>query len=124
MGAEDLVEHAEGMSAIREIGLPHQRLDFCGPFGNNLEAAYLAMNPIGLVPTLGEDDGFLLWESNTIVRYFAAKHESTHSRAGGSAHAGIDQQMDGLAARGGGPRDFGVLLGLIRTPPEKRIEGR
>ncbi len=35
------------------------------------------MNPNGLVPTLEEEDGFLLWESNSIVRYLAAKHKST-----------------------------------------------
>ena len=34
------------------------------------------MNPNGLVPTLEEEDGFLLWESNSIVRYLAAKHKS------------------------------------------------
>ena len=31
------------------------------------------MNPNGLVPTFEEEDGFLLWESNTIVRYLAAR---------------------------------------------------
>ena len=59
------------MWAIGEIGLPHQRIDIGGPFGKNHEPAYLAMNPNGLVPTLEEDDGFLLWESNSIVRYLA-----------------------------------------------------
>ncbi len=32
------------------------------------------MNPNSLVPTLEEDDGFTLWESNSVVRYLAAKH--------------------------------------------------
>src|SRR5262249_38333620 len=62
------------MWAIGEIGLPHERIDIGGPFGKNREPAYLAMNPNGLVPTLEEEDGFLLWESNAIVRYLAAKH--------------------------------------------------
>ena len=62
------------MWAVGELGLPHERIDVGGPFGKNNEPAYLAMNPNGLVPTLEEDDGFLLWESNSIVRYLAAKH--------------------------------------------------
>ena len=65
------------MWAVGEIGLPHERIDIGGPFGKNREAAYLAMNPNGLVPTLEEEDGFLLWESNSIVRYLAAKHKAT-----------------------------------------------
>ena len=65
------------MWAVSEIGLPHERIDIAGPFGKNREAAYLAMNPNGLVPTLEEEDGFLLWESNSVVRYLAAKHRSS-----------------------------------------------
>src|SRR6185503_8320057 len=62
------------MWAIAELGIAHERIDVGGAFGKNNEAPYLAMNPNGLVPTLQEDDGFILWESNTIVRYLAAKH--------------------------------------------------
>ena len=60
------------MWALGELGVPHERIDVGGSFGKNNEPAYLAMNPNGLVPTL-EEDGFLLWESNSIVRYLAAK---------------------------------------------------
>src|SRR5258708_36374468 len=56
------------MWAVGELELPHERIDVGGAFGKNKEPAYLAMNPNGLVPTL-EEDGFLLWESNAIVRY-------------------------------------------------------
>ena len=37
------------------------------------------MNPNSLVPTLEEEDGFTLWELNSIVRYLAAKHETARS---------------------------------------------
>ena len=37
------------------------------------------MNPNSLVPTLEEDDGFTMWESNSIVRYLAAKHAAACS---------------------------------------------
>jgi glutathione S-transferase len=108
------------MWAVGEIGLPHQRIDIGGPFGKNREAAYLAMNPNGLVPTLEEADGFLLWESNTVVRYLAAKHKATvlepaDSRQRALASKWMDWQLSVAA-----PAIFGCFWGLIRTPPEKR----
>jgi glutathione S-transferase len=108
------------MWAVNEIGLPHERIDIGGPFGGNREAAYLAMNPNGLVPTLEEEDGFLLWESNSIVRYLAAKHraavlEPSDLRTRGRASAWMDWQLSVLA-----PAITPGFIGLIRTPPEKR----
>ena len=89
------------MWAVGEIGLPHERIDIGGPFGKNREPAYLAMNPNGLVPTLEEDDGFLLWESNAIVRYLAAKHragvlEPADLRGQARANAWMDWQLSVL----------------------------
>ena len=108
------------MWAVGEIGLPHERIDIGGPFGQNREPAYLAMNPNGLVPTLEEEDGFLLWESNAIVRYLAAKHRAgvlepaaLHARA--RANAWMDWQLSVL-----GPAITPCFWGLIRTAPEKR----
>ena len=108
------------MWAIGEIGLPHERIDIGGPFGKNREAAYLAMNPNGLVPTLEEEDGFLLWESNTIVRYLAAKHRSTvlepaDLKTRARASAWMDWQLSVL-----GPAITPAFVGMIRTPPEQR----
>jgi glutathione S-transferase len=108
------------MWAVAEIGLAYERIDIAGPFGKNREPAYLAKNPNGLVPTLEEDDGFLLWESNSIVRYLAAKHradvlEPADPRARARAGAWMDWQLSVL-----GPAIGPAFLGLIRTPPEKR----
>lgn len=108
------------MWAVGELKLAHERIDIGGPFGKNREPTYLAMNPNGLVPTLEEDDGFLLWESNTVTRYLAAKHgagslEPSESRARALASQWMDWQLSVL-----GPAISPVFWGLVRTPPEKR----
>src|SRR6202171_1294999 len=108
------------MWAIGEMKLAHQRIDVGGAFGKNNEPPYLAMNPNGLVPTLQEEDGFTLWESNTIVRYLAAKHESrtlepADLKTRALASKWMDWQLSVM-----GPAITPVFWGLIRTPPEKR----
>jgi glutathione S-transferase len=108
------------MWAIGELELPHQRIDVGGAFGKNKEPPYLAMNPNGLVPTLEEEDGFTLWESNSIVRYLAAKHgsctlEPADLKTRALAHKWMDWQLSVM-----GPAITPVFWGLIRTPPERR----
>jgi glutathione S-transferase len=108
------------MWALGEMGVKCERIDIGGPFGKNKEPAYLAMNPNGLVPTLEEEDGFLLWESNSIVRYLAAKHgagslEPADARTRARASQWMDWQLSVA-----GPAIFSVFWGLVRTPPEKR----
>src|SRR5580693_9451865 len=108
------------MWAVGELELPHERIDVGGAFGKNKEPAYLAMNPNGLVPTLEEEDGFLLWESNSVIRYLAAKHradilEPTDLKVRALASQWMDWQLTVL-----GPAITPVFWGLVRTPPEKR----
>ena len=110
----------KAMFAIGELKLAHQRIDIGGAFGKNKEPAYLAMNPNGLVPTLEEDDGFLLWESNSIIRYLAARHgagtlEPSDPRARALANKWMDWQLSVL-----GPALTPVFWGLVRTPAEQR----
>ena len=59
---------------LDELGLPYDRIDAGGAFGKTKDAGYRAMNPMGLVPTLEEDDGWSAWESNTICRYLCNAH--------------------------------------------------
>lgn len=54
-----------------ELAIPFERIDAGGAFGRTKEPEYLAKNPNALVPTIEEDDGFTLWESNAILRYLA-----------------------------------------------------
>lgn len=107
------------MWAAAEIGLHVERIDIGGPFGKNREAPYLAMNPNGLVPTIEEEDGYTLWESNSIVRYLAAKHgsslEPADLRTRALAQKWMDWQLTVMA-----PASLPMMLGLVRTPPAER----
>jgi len=57
----------------QELGLQYEAVDAGGAFGVVNEPHYRALNPNGVVPTI-EDDGLVLWESNTIVRYLGARY--------------------------------------------------
>ena len=110
----------KAMWAVGELKLPCERIDVGGAFGKTKDAFYLAMNPNALVPTLEEEDGFTLWESNSIVRYLAAKHasrvlEPADLKTRALAHKWMDWQLAVM-----GPAITPVFWGLIRTPPEKR----
>jgi glutathione S-transferase len=56
-----------------ELGLAYEREDWGRGFRSTSEKRFLEVNPIGLVPAI-IDDGIVLRESNTIVRYLATKH--------------------------------------------------
>jgi glutathione S-transferase len=108
------------MWAIGELDLPHERIDVGGAFGRTNEQFYLQMNPNSLVPTLQEEDGFILWESNSIVRYLAAKHgagslEPTSLQDRARASQWMDWMLTVCA-----PAIHPLFWGLIRTPPEKQ----
>jgi glutathione S-transferase len=111
----------KAMWAVGELKLEHERIDVGGKFGMNKEPKYLAMNPNGLVPTLEEEDGFLLWESNSIVRYLAGKHDKTGAlepkdpKQRALASQWMDWQLSVM-----GPAITPAFWGLIRTPEEKR----
>ena len=60
------------MWTLEELGLSFEREDFGGEFGHNRDPQFLALNPNGLVPVLIDGD-VSVWESNTIIRYLAAR---------------------------------------------------
>src|ERR1051325_3215187 len=109
----------KAMWAVGELKIPCERIDVGGTYGRTKEPFYLAMNPNALVPTLEEDDGFSLWESNSVVRYLAAKHGGTlepkDPKVRAKAHQWMDWQLSVI-----GPAITPVFWGLISTSPEKR----
>ena len=102
-----------------ELGLEFERIDFGGKFGGNKEKPYLDMNPNGLVPTI-QDGDFILWESNSIMRYLVEKYGSGKllpSTPEGRANANrwMDWQLTTL-----GPAIVPLFWSLVRTPADKR----
>src|SRR5512137_1259168 len=107
--------------AARELELPFERVDVGGPFGGNRTPEYLRMNPNGKIPVI-EDDGFVLWESNAIVRYLAAKHGAgalwpAEPRERADADRWMDWQATELT-----PAMRDAFMQLIRTPAPQRAQ--
>ena len=102
-----------------ECGLAYDRVDVGMAFGGNDQKWYLDMNPNGVVPTI-EDGGRIIYESNTIVRYLAAKYGAgTLWPNDPGVRSEADRWMDWQNSTINGPmRD--AFWGLIRTAPEKR----
>lgn len=60
-------------AVIRHLGLPVEIVPVDPRAGQNRTPEYLALNPMGRMPTFVDDDGFVLWESNAIMEFLAAK---------------------------------------------------
>jgi glutathione S-transferase len=103
----------------QELGLDFQRTEAGGLFGVVKTPEYMQMNPNSLVPVI-EDDDYVLWESNVIVRYLTAKHASgqmypTDLRERFDAERWMDWQQTTL-----NPVSRPGFWQLVRTPPEQR----
>lgn len=80
-----------------ELGIPFERIDAGGAFSNLRTDSFRALNPNARIPVL-EDAGFILWESNAIVRYVAATYGAGRlcpldSRARADAERWMDWQL-------------------------------
>ncbi|MEN9539505.1 MAG: hypothetical protein RLZZ126_1740 [Pseudomonadota bacterium] len=109
--------------AAQELGLPFERTEAGGPFGVVSTPDYQRLNPNALVPLI-EDEGFVLWESNAIVRYLTARHTAgsgpgalypTDLRTRFDAERWMDWQQTSFNPAG---RD--AFVQLVRTPENQR----
>src|SRR5215470_10050041 len=109
------------MWAVGELGVPHKRIDAGREFGRLDSAEYGALNPNRRIPTL-QDGDVVLWESNVIVRYLAAKFGAgslwpNDPGVRGVADQWMDWQQTALT-----PDMRTVFWGLVR-PAEKKQHG-
>jgi glutathione S-transferase len=105
-----------------ELGLPFDREDWGGGFRSTSQAAFRALNPVGMVPVI-DDAGVVVWESNVILRYLATKHERDDLLPSAAAdRARIEQWMDWQAS------DFNnswriAFQALVRKNPQMQDPG-
>ncbi|MBU2532511.1 MAG: glutathione S-transferase family protein [Alphaproteobacteria bacterium] len=104
------------MWTVNELDLEYEHEVAGMAHGKVGEPWYRSMNPNGLVPTI-DDDGVVLWESNVVVRYLAAKHATgtmmpaTNARRA-EAEMWMDWQQTTIL-----PGITPVFWNIIRTPP-------
>jgi glutathione S-transferase len=117
-GRVNSVNVKKALWCIDELGLPYERVDAGLQFGVVQTPEYRKMNPMSLVPTI-DDDGFIVWESHTIVRYLAEKYGKGVLRPMELEPRTLaNQWMDWAFTFQASVRD--AFWNLIRTPAEKR----
>jgi glutathione S-transferase len=105
---------------LRELDLDYERIDAGMAFGRNHEPDYLAMNPNARVPTL-QDGDFVLWESNSIMRYLVLAYGagSPIYPQAAQRRAAVDRWLDWTLSTMQ-PVDRPVFWALVRTPIAQR----
>jgi glutathione S-transferase len=105
--------------ACEELGLAYQRHDAGGAFGVVKTPEYMAMNPNSLVPVL-VDGALVLWESNVIVRYLAAKYGDGTLWPKDPGQRALSERWMDWGAFTLYPKYHQAFWNMVRTPPEKR----
>ena len=101
-----------------ELGLAFERTDVGGKFGGTDQPEFLAMNPTALVPVI-DHDGFVLTESNAIVRYLCAHERSPLFPEAVHDRANVDRWMEWQSTNWT-PAMGPAFWQLVRTPAAQR----
>ncbi len=118
-GRKNSINVQKVMWTVAELGLEHERLDVGRQYGGLDTPEFLAMNPNGRIPTI-DDNGTVVWESNAVVRYLAAKYGAGGLWPEDAARRALaDQWMDWMVTVIV-PHINPIFVGLIRTSAEQR----
>jgi glutathione S-transferase len=99
-----------------ELALTYELEPWGGDSLSTRTPEFLALNPNGLVPVL-RDDAFVLWESNTICRYLAARQGRTDLLpTDAQARARVEQWMDWQATELNSAWRY-AFMALVRASP-------
>ena len=116
LGRRSSINVRKVLWACDEIGLAVERSDRGQGFQPTRSPEFLALNPNALVPVI-IDEGFVLWESNTICRYLAAQH-GRHDLLPTAARerACVEQWMDWQAGELNNAWRY-AFMALVRQSP-------
>jgi len=108
------------MWLVAELGLAHRHLEQGGSHGGLDTPEFRAMNPHGRVPVI-DDEGTIVWESHTILRYLAACYGLGTFWSDDAAHRSLsDRWMDWSQTTLQPDFLIGVFWGYYRTPASER----
>lgn len=117
LGRQSSINVRKVLWACAELGLPFEREDWGSGFRDVNAAAFKSLNPNAMVPVLLDGD-FVLWESNSILRYLANR------QGGGSlypqdarARARVDQWLDWQASDLNRAWSY-AFMSLVRKSPD------
>lgn len=105
---------------LEECGEAYDFVDVDLMSGEHKADAYRALNPTARVPTLVDGD-FVLWESNAILEYLAAKHPATKLGPTTARETGEIAQWMFMNAAHLSPNVARIFAHTIRLPEDKRI---
>ena len=105
--------------ALEELALPYEviRLDLAS--GEQMEEAFLLLNPNHKIPVL-DDDGQIIWESGAILLHLAEKYGGLLPK---DPRARMEAIQYAFFQTGGIGPNLGRLGGELRKPEEERNQG-
>lgn len=116
-GRDNSINVRKVLWACSELDIAFERQDWGIGFKSTSEPSFVAMNPNAMVPVI-DDGGFVLWESNSILRYLAGQY------GGGTLYpqeprlrARIDQWIDWQASDLNRSWSY-AFMALVRKSPE------
>ncbi|MDN7140104.1 glutathione S-transferase N-terminal domain-containing protein [Pseudomonas sp. JQ170] len=105
-----------------ELNLDFEREEWGSGFQSTQDAAFLALNPNAMVPVI-QDGDFVLWESNSIIRYLANRYGGEHLYpAAPQLRARVDQWMDWQATDLNGAWSYAFLSRVRQSPAHQDPE--
>lgn len=117
MGRASSINVRKVLWACAEMEIPFEREDWGAGFKSTRTPEFLALNPNAMVPVI-QDGDFILWESNSIIRYLAARsNASSLYPHEARARARVDQWIDWQASDLNKSWSY-AFMSLVRHSPE------
>lgn len=117
MGRASSINVRKVLWACAEMEIPFEREDWGAGFKSTNTPEFLALNPNAMVPVI-QDDDFILWESNSIIRYLAARYNASNLYPHEArARARVDQWIDWQASDLNKSWSY-AFMSLVRHSPE------